>query len=140
MRLAAIAVTLGLLASCGKGAEETPAQEEEKKESAEPTTLEAPEKAPALKAEEEEWNIPPRPVEKERKKPHNPARMTAISPSNACPEKGCPYTSPGKGTCLDHPDTELREQWFVCPDGCGEEVGAGKCKKCGVGLKRDLRP
>lgn len=135
MRLVAIFVTLGLLLSCGKA--------EEEKGPAEPTTLEAPEKAPepVLKAEEEEeWNIPLRPVEKETKKSHNPARMTAISPSNACPMKGCPYTSPGKGTCLDHPDTDLREQWFVCPGGCGEEVGAGKCKKCGAGLKRDLRP
>ncbi len=136
MRLAAIAVMLGLLLSCGKAEEETPVKDEEQKEPVKSTTLEAPE----LKSEEEEWNIPLRPVEKETKKSHNPARMTAISPSNACPMKGCPYTSPGKGTCLDHPDTELREQWFVCPGGCGEEVGAGKCKKCGAGLKRDLRP
>ena len=139
MRFVAVAVTLGLLLSCGKGAEETPAMKEGEEGPAEPTTLEAPEEKPALEAPEEKWEIPPKPMKK-RKKSQSQAGKTAISPSHACPMKGCPYTSPGRGTCLDHPDTELREQWFVCPGGCGEEIGAGKCKKCGAGLTRDLRP
>lgn len=63
--------------------------------------------------------------------------VSTLSPTYVCPKEGCRFTSGRKEKCLSHPDTDLREQWFVCA--CGEkDVKEGRCPKCDKALARQL--
>lgn len=71
-------------------------------------------------------------------RPIDPRPAPDGTPSFACPKEGCPYTAGRPEKCLSHPDTDLREQWFVCA--CGRrQVHEGVCPTCGRNLQRELR-
>jgi hypothetical protein len=72
-------------------------------------------------------------------KPSGDVGKSTVSGLYACPEPGCTFAEPKKGTCIKHATTQLKEQWFVC-DKCGKkEPVAGKCAGCGADLTRKLQ-
>jgi hypothetical protein len=150
---------LGLLVSCGGGddGQDAGATGPAKK----PGTVKPPEpapkppeevsKEPAVKppepapkpVEKPPEEVAPKPPEKVPappvKKEYGKAGESAVGVSYACPVEGCTFTSAAPGTCLKHGETKLKQQWFVCPKCADLSVQKGKCKKCGVELKRILK-
>jgi hypothetical protein len=72
---------------------------------------------------------------------HAPSGMVGKSQMSAvyaCPEAGCTFTDPRKGTCLKHSTVQMKEQWFVCEKDSAKEPIPGKCAKCGAELQKKL--
>lgn len=63
---------------------------------------------------------------------------STVSGLYACPEAGCTFAEPKKGTCIKHSTTQMKEQWFVCEKCSKKEPVAGKCAGCGAELVRKL--
>jgi hypothetical protein len=63
---------------------------------------------------------------------------SAMSAVYACPEAGCTFTDPRKGTCLKHSTVQMKEQWYVCEKDAAKEPAPGKCAKCGAELQKKL--
>jgi len=63
---------------------------------------------------------------------------SSLKPTYACPREGCKFTSARQEKCLPHPDTDLKEVWYVCSKD-GAQTTPGKCAKCGADLVRQLR-
>jgi len=73
--------------------------------------------------------------------PHAPSGVvgkSAMSAVFACPEAGCTFTDPRKGTCLKHSTVQMKELWYVCEKDAAKEPVAGKCSKCGAELQKKL--
>lgn len=81
----------------------------------------------------------PSPSLNEPRKATGDVGKSAIAPVWACPEPGCKYTEAKKNTCLTHPQTTLKEQWFVCAKDSVNEPVPGKCSKCGAELSKTLK-
>ncbi len=64
---------------------------------------------------------------------------SSLAPTYACPKEGCKFTSARKEKCLPHPDTDLKELWYVCAKDGVSQTTPGKCAKCGGDLARELR-
>jgi hypothetical protein len=62
-----------------------------------------------------------------------------LAPTYACPKEGCKFTSARKEKCLPHPDTDLKEAWYVCAKDGVSQTSPGKCGKCSGDLARELR-
>jgi hypothetical protein len=71
-------------------------------------------------------------------KTHAEVGKSAVGGVYACPEPGCTFSEPKKGTCLKHTTTQMKEQWFVCEKCSKKEPLAGKCGGCGAELVRKL--
>jgi hypothetical protein len=72
-------------------------------------------------------------------KPTGDVGKSTVSGLYACPEAGCTFAEPKKGTCIKHTTTQMKEQWFVCEKCSKKEPVAGKCAGCSADLVRKLQ-
>ncbi len=153
MRLVSAALTLALLAACGKEPDKQTSQAP-----APPPPVKPAE--PALKSDPAGKNlclqcnfrtneascpkcktVLKAPVEEKPKSSAPPGEVgkSSVAALYACPKEGCTFTDARKGRCLPHPDVDLKEQWFVCEKCPAKEPVAGKCAKCQGALSRKLQ-
>ena len=134
-----LALLLSLAAGCGGEAPEPPKTAKPKAPVEAPK---APEPAPAPKAAPAPAPAPaaaPAPAPEKPRPAHSSAASAVGGVMYACPESGCTFSEPKKGTCIKHSDVQMKEQWFVCEKCSKKEPAAGKCAGCGADLARKLQ-